>query len=173
MAQNVPHTARANIETILRMEEEFTQSRSWSDRIADGIAGFVGTVTFALVHLILFGGWAVINAGLVPSVPPFDPYPFVFLCLIVSLEGVLLSTFVLIKQNRMSTRADQRAHLNLQVDLLAEQEVTKLIQMVAKLSRHLSVDNQVNDPEVIELGTTTAIGDMAEELEARLAATDN
>ena len=69
------------------------------------------------------------------GLPRFDPYPFKLLCMIVSMEGVLLSTFVLIKQNRMGQRADRRNHLDLQVNLLTEQEVTKVIQMLEAISQ--------------------------------------
>lgn len=162
-----PRAAVRNIEEVVRLEAEAARNRSTSDRIADSIAGFAGTVLFVLLHLVWFCIWATVNAGLVPGIPAFDPYPFQLLCMLVSLEGVLLSTFVLIKQNRMSSRADERAHLDLQVGLLAEQEVTKLIQMVTRLSQHLAVP-EVVDEEAREFGQTTAVRALAEQLHQRL-----
>jgi uncharacterized membrane protein len=88
--------------------------------------------------------------------------------MIVSLEGVLLSTFVLIKQNRMSKRADQRNHLNLQIDLLAEKEVTKMLQMQTKLCEHLGLADIGEDPEAKELSENTVVDTLAEELKRRL-----
>jgi uncharacterized membrane protein len=88
--------------------------------------------------------------------------------MLVSLEGVLLSTFVLIKQNRMSARSDDRAHLDLQVSLLAEQEVTKVIQMLERISGQLGIEKAVVDAEAQELGRMTAVGDLARSLHQRL-----
>jgi uncharacterized membrane protein len=106
--------------------------------------------------------------GLVDFLPAFDPYPFQLLCMIVSLEAVLLSTFVLIKQNRMSALADERSHLDLQVSLLAEQEVTKVIQMLQRISTHLGVEATVMDAEARELGETTAVSGLAHRLRSKL-----
>ena len=161
-----------NIEEIVRLEEEASRRRSLADRIADLIAGFAGRVTFVLFHLAWFAAWAAINAGLVPGVPAFDPYPFQLLCMIVSMEGVLLSTFVLIKQNRMSARADERSHLDLQINLLAEREITKVIEMLERISHELGVERAVVDEEARELGCNTAVGHLARELRERLPSED-
>ena len=163
-----PEAAIRNIEEVVQLEAQASRRRSWADRVADAIAGFVGTVLFVLLHLAWFAGWAAVNTGLVPLVPAFDPYPFQLLCMIVSLEGVLLSTFVLIKQNRMGALADQRSHLDLQVSLLAEREITTVIQMLERLSAQLGVEDSVVDAEARELGQVTAVGALAEDLRARL-----
>jgi uncharacterized membrane protein len=96
---------------------------------------------------------------------PFDPYPFQLLCMLVSLEGVLLSTFVLIRQNRMSNRADRRSHLDLQINLLAEKEISKVIQMLERISERLELPA---DSEARELGEVTAVSDLAHELDQKL-----
>jgi uncharacterized membrane protein len=167
-----PSPALQNIDEIARLEEVSQQRRSSADKLSDAVAGFVGSVSFVAIHLAWFGTWVAINTGLLAWVPVFDPYPYVFLCMIVSLEGVLLSTFVLIKQNRMSLRADQRAHLDLQVNLLAEKEVTKLIQMIERVSRQLGIEDEVVDSEAHELGEITAVGRLAEEVEKKLPVSD-
>lgn len=163
-----PSAAARNIDEVVRMERDAARRRSWADRVADAIAGFAGTVTFVLLHLLWFAFWATVNAGLLPFIPAFDPYPFQLLCMIVSMEGVLLSTFVLIKQNRMGALADERSHLDLQVSLLAEQEVTKVIQLLERLSGQLGVAQAVMDPEAREMGQTTAVGGIAQQLHERL-----
>src|SRR4051812_19142283 len=165
MAQ--PRTVLNNIQAIIDVEEQQERGRSFSDRLADAIATFAGTVIFVLVHLAWFALWAVINLGVVKLAPAFDPYPFQLLCMLVSLEGVLLSTFVLIKQNRMSNRADRRAHLDLQVNLLTEKEVTKVIQMLERISSHLGLTDH-GDAETRELGQETAVDELARELDQRL-----
>ena len=98
----------------------------------------------------------------------FDPYPFALLCMLVSLEGVLLSTFVLIKQNRMSQRADQRAHLDLQVNLLSEKEVTKLLQLQRLICARLEIKEADQDEEAKELSSVTAVGNIARELDHKM-----
>ena len=167
MPDAAPRTVRDNIQTIVRLEHEQSEARSLGGRIGDAIGTFAGTVTFVVLHLVLFAGWAAFNAGLL-GLPRFDPYPFPLLCMIVSMEGVLLSTFVLIKQNRMSIRADRRNHLDLQVNLLTEQEVTKLIQMLEIISAKLGVEAEAVDAEAREMGHVTAVGELARELNATL-----
>ena len=163
-----PTTAQQNIDTIVRLEEEVARERRWSDRVADAIATFSGTITFALLHLVWFALWVVINTKLIPGIPAFDPYPFQLLAMLVSLEAVLLSTFVLIKQNRMGLRADRRSHLDLQINLLAEKEITKVIQMLERISARLGAAEEVVDAEARELGEVTAVDDLAHELHAKL-----
>jgi uncharacterized membrane protein len=160
-----PRTALRNIETVAQLEEEFLRSRSLADKISDVIAGFVGSILFVAIHLVWFAGWVLINLHLVPFLPAFDPYPYQLLCMLVSLEGVLLSTFVLIKQNRMSQRADHRSHLDLQVNLLSEKEVTKLIQMQRLICRRLGISETESDAEVLELSESTAVENLAKELD--------
>ena len=168
MTQSASRTVQDNIRAIIVMQEHQDQERSWSDRIGDAIGTFAGTVTFVLLHLLLFGAWAAANTGMVPGVPQWDPYPFSLLCMIVSMEGVLLSTFVLIKQNRMGVRSDRRNHLDLQVNLLTEKEVTKVIQMLERISAHMGIEQEVTDAETRELGRVTAVDDLARELERKL-----
>ena len=164
MSNQMPRSVTENIRTVIQVEEEQRNQRGLKDRIADAIGSFAGTVTFVLLHLAWFAVWAAINAGLIPGVPKFDPYPFQLLCMIVSLEGVLLSTFVLIKQNRMTLSSDRRNHLDLQINLLTEKEVTKLIQMMERMAAHMGVDAGVVDAEARELAEVTAVGDLAREV---------
>ena len=140
-----PPSAQDNINTVVKIEEEAQLQRTTADRVSDLIASFVGSIPFVLLHLLWFGTWVTINIGLVPGVRRYDPYPFALLCMLVSLEGVLLSTFVLIKQNRMSQRADQRAHLDLQVNLLAEKEITKLLQLQRLICARLDIVEATDD----------------------------
>ena len=160
-------SARQNIETVARMEREFLEQRTWAERLGDTIAGFVGTMSFILVHLLALLAWIVINTGKL-GIPPFDPYPFVLLTMIVSMEGVLLATFVLMKQNRMSRRADQRDHLNLQIDLLAEKEITKILQLQRAMCQRLGIRDAEVDLEIKELSEHTAVESLARELEQKI-----
>lgn len=159
-----PPPAKDNINTIVRLEQEALRDRTFSDRLSDVIANFVGSIPFVLVHVAWFGAWVALNAG----IWRFDPYPFALLCMLVSLEGVLLSTFVLIKQNRMSQRADHRNHLDLQINLLTEKEVTKILQLQRLICRRLDINEAEADQEVAELSNATAVDCLAHELEEKM-----
>jgi uncharacterized membrane protein len=163
-----PPSAQANINTIVKIEEEAQLQRTMADRISDMIANFVGSIPFVLLHLVWFGLWVTINVGVILGKWRFDPYPFALLCMLVSLEGVLLSTFVLIKQNRMSQRADQRAHLALQINLLSEKELTKMLQLQQLICARLEIVEASQDEEVAELSSVTAVGNIAHEISKKM-----
>jgi uncharacterized membrane protein len=114
--------------------------RSTEDRMADAITAFAGSVKFVYVHTIWFGLWILVNAGILLAVglgiAPFDPYPFGLLTMVVSLEAIFLSTFVLIAQNRLSELADARAQADYECNLLTEREVAKLLHLVQALVEH-------------------------------------
>lgn len=159
-----PPSAQANIRTVVELEDQALKSRTAADRISDAIANFVGSIPFVILHLVWFGLWVTVNTGLISKSLTFDRYPFALLCMLVSLEGVLLSTFVLIKQNRMSQRADQRSHLDLQINLLSEKEVTKILQLQKLICDRLGITEAASDQEVSELSAVTAVGNIAREV---------
>jgi uncharacterized membrane protein len=166
-ARATSESARKNIETVVRLEEEAGKNRSLGERISDIFTRFMGSMTFVVLHLILFAVWFSVNLGVTPF-PVFDPFPFGILTLIVSAEGVLLAIFVLITQNRMSRQANQRAHLNLQISLLAEQETTKLLQKVQRIVDRLGIEDPARDPEIGRLAEDTHLETLAEELRKNL-----
>jgi uncharacterized membrane protein len=165
--ENVGGAIRRNIDAIARMEADFHQQRSFSHRVVDRIADFCGTMTFVLLHVAIYGGWVLINLGLLPIAPRFDPYPFMLLSVLVGLEAIFLSTFVLMKQNRMGQRADDRAHLDLQVNLLAEREMTLLLEMLQGVSEKLGV--RMRHEELKELLEETSVEAVATELQKAMS----
>ena len=167
-SQNTFQTAQANIETVARLEQEFLEQRTLADRMGDLIVSVVGTPGFIAAHIVAFTVWIFINLGKISSIPAFDPYPFVLLTMIVSMEGVLLAVFILMKQNRMSRRADQRDHLHLQINLLAEKEITKMLQMQLQVCQRLGLPAAVEDREAKELAANTAVEGLARELEEKI-----
>jgi uncharacterized membrane protein len=165
-----PDPVAENIETILRLEDTAMRRRTPADRVADAIAGFAGTVGFVVLHLVWFALWVTINTRVLPLGAPFDPYPFALLAMIVSLEGVLLSTFVLIKQNRIGFLSDRRAHVDLQISLLTEREVTRLLQMMERVAERVGVEHRgVAGPE---LSRETPIEGLVQALDSKLNQTD-
>lgn len=166
-ARATSESARKNIETVVRIEEEAGRQRSLGERVSDVFTRSMGSMTFAVFHLMLFAVWFSVNLGVTPF-PVFDPFPFGILTLIVSAEGVLLAIFVLITQNRMSRQANQRAHLNLQISLLAEQETTKLLQKVQSIQDRLGIEPTPLDREAQKLSEETHIETLVSELQRSL-----
>ncbi|MBU6372683.1 MAG: DUF1003 domain-containing protein [Alphaproteobacteria bacterium] len=164
---DLPAAAHDNLEKIAEIERSFRRDRTHSDRLSDAIADIAGTLWFVLAHVAAFVVWAIVNAGVVTGLAPFDPYPFVFLTMIVSMEGVLLATFVLIKQNRMSSRADERAHLDLQVGLLTEREMSKALELLAHIAERLDIPDAV-DAETREMAATTSLDQLARDVRTRV-----
>jgi uncharacterized membrane protein len=117
--------------------------RTSTERASDAIVKFIGSMPFLLLHALLVAAWTITNLNGIPGIKPFDPFPFGILALVVSSESVFLTIFVLISQNRMARQAERRSHLDLQVSMLAEQEITTMLQMQQKLSQHLSVDVKI------------------------------
>jgi uncharacterized membrane protein len=160
--------AEGNIRAIVDLERNAVAATRWPDRISDAISAFVGSLWFVLSHVILFSGWAAWNA-LAPSHLRFDPYPYGLLTFIVSLEGVLISTFVLIKQNRMAAQSDHRDHLDLQVDLLAEQEMTLMLRLLRRIARRLGIESDnAEDARTEQLAEETNVYELMQTLEREL-----
>jgi uncharacterized membrane protein len=142
------HIVERNIRALTERHRAEDQARNWQDRLADSVTGFTGSMTFVFLHLGLFGLWIVWNLGWL-GLKPFDA-SFVVLAMFASVEAIFLSTFVLISQNRSAAQADKRANLDLQVSLLSEHEITRLIMLVTEIARKMDIDI-ANDPEIPEL----------------------
>lgn len=136
-----------NIRALLERRQHEERHKSLHERLADAITRFTGSMLFVYVHLVIFGLWIILNLGITP-VRPFDP-TFVILAMAASVEAIFLSTFVLISQNRMQAHADRRADLDLQISLLAEHEITKLLTLISGIAERLGVD--ASQPELSEL----------------------
>jgi uncharacterized membrane protein len=153
-----------NIRALQRRREREEAEAGAEERVAEAITRFTGSMRFVYLHLALFGSWIAANLGWVPGVPAWDP-SFVVLAMIASVEAIFLSTFVLISQNRMSAAADKRADLDLQVSLLAEHEVTRLVTLVSGIADRLGVRTEA-DPELGEIERDVAPEAVLDELEA-------
>lgn len=147
-ADGMNATLRDNIHRLHERAHAERAAASFPDRVAAAITGFTGSMTFVLLHLILYSAWIIINLGWVPAIKPFDP-TFVVLAMEASVEAIFLSTFVLITQNRMAAEADRRAALDLHINLLTEHELTKLSDLVARVAEHLGM--RVDDPSFQEI----------------------
>src|SRR5215211_1200731 len=154
---------RRNIEALAERRRQEAAAAPMEARVAEAITRFTGSMRFVYLHLALYGAWIAANLGAVPGVPAFDP-SFVVLAMVASVEAIFLSTFVLISQNRMAAAADKRADLDLQINLLAEHEVTKIITIVSAIADHLNISTNV-DAEVEELKQDVAPEAVLDEIE--------
>ena len=157
-----------NVQRIADLEAELLTRRSWGDRLGDRLVALAGSPACMLAHGVFFVGWILANTGMIPGVESFDPYPFAFLTLVVSLEAIFLSLAVLNNQGRMAFQADRRAHLDLQINLLAEAESTATLRLLQAVARSLGVRDDAGDASESTLSATTDILDLAKELETRL-----
>jgi uncharacterized membrane protein len=156
-----------NIAALSRRRREEERRATLQERTAEAVTRFTGSMTFVYLHLAFFGGWIAANLGLVPGVKPWDE-SFVVLAMMASVEAIFLSTFVLISQNRMQAAADKRADLDLQISLLAEHEVTKLVTLVKAMADQMGVETSIDD-ELPEITRNVAPEAVLDEIEAAAA----
>ncbi len=152
-----------NIRTILRLRARSALDRTLQERLADGITNFSGRMSFVYFHAAWFGAWLLLNTGRV-GIAPFDPFPYGFLTMIVSLEAIFLSTFVLISQSRLSEESDRRADLDLHVGLLTETELTRVLRMLHAIHDKLGIESEDSD-ELADLELPTDPEDVLAEIE--------
>jgi len=123
--------------------------RPLSAKLADILTKSFGTPVFLAMNTAIFIGWMIINSGMHPAVAPFDPYPYLFLVTFVSMEAIILTIVVLISQNRQSQIDTIRDELLLQVELITEREISKLLAMNKKLLEKSG--HKIDDPELEEM----------------------
>ena len=140
-----------NIRTSVGLRLKQAEERGLQDRLADTVTAFAGSMPFVYVHLGWFAAWVLLNSGRL-GVTAFDPFPYGLLTMVVSLEAIFLSALVMITQNRQSEEAERRADLDLQVGLLAEHELTRVLKMLDAIQKKLGVepgiDNELEDLEM-------------------------
>lgn len=164
--------AADNIRTIVELEKQAAREATLTERLGQWITETLGTIGFVAGHSVAMALWIGWNlAG--PDASRFDPYPFGLLTFIVSLEGVLIATFVLIAQNRMSRQSDQRDHLNLQISMLAEQELTLMLKIMRQISTRLEIaPENAADARAEKLAEETNVYEIVDHLRRELPEVD-
>jgi uncharacterized membrane protein len=152
-----------NIRTIINLRLKAARERSLQDRIAHTITSFSGRMSFVYLHIIWFGLWILLNTGNV-GMRPFDPFPYGLLTLVVSLESIFLSTFVLVSQNRLGEEIERRADLDLHIGLLTEHELTRVLQMLDAIQHKMGIEND-EASELADLEMETKPEDVLAEIE--------
>jgi uncharacterized membrane protein len=151
---------------MVELERKSQDDRTPIDRLTDAVARVAGSTLFIVVHAVWFAAWIALNT----TKFAFDPYPYSLLNLVVALEAVFLTSVVLMTQNHMTRLAERRGHLDLQVNLLAEQELTAMLHMLHGLCTHAGVHVAIRDERVQQLLTETDIRKIAVALDRGLDA---
>jgi uncharacterized membrane protein len=160
--QGQPEHVAETVAEVVELEGRSRIGMTFSDQIADYITRFAGSMVYVWLHVVWFSVWIIIN---LPALGiEFDPYPFGLLTMIVSLEAIFLSTFVLISQNRQALHADKRAKLDLQVNVISEREITKLMELVSDIHEHLNGAHE--DAAVKQMREQTSVSDLADAVDA-------
>ena len=154
-----------HIDLIAKHEQDFLIRRTPSERLGDTIAGSLG---FVCIHQAVFAGWMIFNAALSTNPHHFDPPPFPLLATFVALEAILLASIILMRQSRMSRRAEERDHLMLQILLLTKKEITAVLGMDRKIAGQVGLQRIANDKELEQLSQHTSIDDVAQTLKNKL-----
>ena len=166
--ESVSRTMEENVRTIKDLEESALHRRSRAERVSEWITSMAGRGPVMVAHLVWFVGWVTVNVDAVPAVRPFDPFPFPMLTTLVSLEAIFLALFVLASQNRLTTLGDRRAHLDLQINLLAEREMTAVLRQLQVIAAHLGVPHAAGSPRIDELAQETNVRELASKLDEEI-----
>ncbi len=148
---------------LATLKLKIENKKTWSDRVADFLTTFFGTATFLVVNTIFFLFWILCNSGVLPGVPVFDPFPYGFLTTFVSLEAIFLSIIVLISQNRTAKIDDLREELDLHINIRAESEITRILNMLDEVHNHLGLGG-ADDDELVAMKQKIDVEKLKEEL---------
>lgn len=160
---DVGDLTQRNVRAIERLTSIERDRRGRLDRMVDRVSAFAGTTSFLAFNVLVFAGWIAYNTW--PGIEPFDPFPFIFLTLVVSLEAIILSTFILISQTRQARIQERRNQLDLQIDLLTEQESTKMLTLLEAIAEKVGADHG-RDPQLAALEQRTGLETLAQQIEA-------
>jgi len=159
------HVIQRNIRKIIQVRLKSAREQSTQDRIATGMTSFSGSMLFFYIHVGWFCLWFLLNTGHL-GITPFDPYPYGFLTVVVSLEAIFLATFVLISQNLLAKEAERLTDLGLQTGLLTEHELTRVLQMLRAIQNKIGITNdEDSDRADADLEKETKLEDVLAEIE--------
>lgn len=137
-------------------EAKSLRSRSILTQISDDLTEVCGSTPFLIFHIIFFSVWIVLNVEIIPGTIPFDPFPFGLLTMVVSLEAIFLAIFILVSQNRSAYVNTLREEVHLRVNLIAEEEITKVLEVLSDVRKHIGMKKP--DPELEEMLQRTDTG---------------
>ncbi|KKQ84265.1 MAG: hypothetical protein UT08_C0020G0014, partial [Candidatus Woesebacteria bacterium GW2011_GWB1_38_8] len=151
---------------IQSLEAKALKKRPFSVKIADNLTSLFGSISFLLLNALFFGFWLLANSGKVPGITPFDQFPYPMLTTVVSLEAIILTLIVLMSQNRQSLISSLREEIDIQVNLIAEREITKILQLLKEYLKVRGV--KIEDPEMEDMLKEIDESYLERKLEAQL-----
>jgi uncharacterized membrane protein len=158
-----------HIALIAKHEQDFLSRRTWEEKVGDGVSGLVGTLAFVVFHGLVLLTWIGVNSGWVPHLKPFDPKPFPILDLGLAFESILLASFILMRQSRIARRTEERNHLQLQLLLLTEKELTATLGVCREVAQKLGLTEVAADREIDQLSAEISVDQIAEDIRDKLA----
>jgi uncharacterized membrane protein len=156
-----------NEKTVKSIKAKANEKRSFIDIVVDRTTALLGSHAFLLANVLFLITWIVINTGLIPGVKPFDRFPFSLLTTAVSLESIIVAILVLTSQNRSSMVADLREEVQLQVNVLTEEEITKIMWMLVLLLQKNDIPIP-EDKRLIEMLRDTDIGEIEKSMQKQI-----
>ena len=157
-----------HIELIAKHERDFMSRRTWDEKVGDSVSSLVGSLTFVALHVLALVAWLAINLGGFPTIKPFDPAPFPILDLLLAFESILLASFILMRQSRIARRTEERNHLELQLMLLTEKELTATLGVCREIAKRLGLSGVIDDREINQLSEEISVDQMAESIREKL-----
>jgi uncharacterized membrane protein len=154
---------RRNVERVLALEAGEHAKATTADRVADAITSFSGSIRFVWITVVLVGSWVVFNLAL-PEPARIDPFPFPLLTLVLSVEAIFLAIFILMSQNRAAGVSEKRSQLDLQLNLLSEQENTKMLLMLEQIGNAVGAEIS-GGPDVEALAQATQPEALSEQID--------
>jgi uncharacterized membrane protein len=157
-----------HIALIARHEQEFLAQRTGSEVLGDRTASFIGSLTFIAANLVGSAVWIGWNTLSLRALPRFDPFPFPLLNVLLALEAILVASFILMRQSRISRRAEERDHLMLQMLLLTEREITALVGVERLKAQELGIAEIGESQELRVMSQQTPVDEVAQVIKASL-----
>ncbi len=167
-SEKVQAHLQEHIDLIARHEQEFLAQRTQSEKLGDRMASFIGSLTYVSLHVVIFVLW--VGWNWLPSlrIYRFDPAPFPFLAVLLAFEAILVASFILMRQSRISRRSEERDQLMLQMLLLSERELTALLGMERQMAHRMGLHGIAADQEITQLSQQTSIDELAQGLKETL-----
>ena len=166
---SVEELTERNVTTIAEMERSSQVKRTFGERVADGFAAAVGSWTFIIIQSVLLTIWVILN--IIGWWRHWDPYPFILLNLALSFQAAYASPIIMMSQNRQARLAERRNHLDLQINLLAEQENTEMLRMLHAICKRLDIP--IDDAAVAAMAQRTKPDRVVKQIEETVEADHN
>jgi uncharacterized membrane protein len=161
MSPLVQEHVQEHIDLIAKHEQEFLSQRTRSEKLGDRMASFIGSLTYVSLHVFIFTGWVAWNVLPINGLQRFDPFPFPLMDTLFAFEAILVASFILMRQSRMSRRSEERDQLMLQILLLTEREITANLGIQRQFAERMGMRHIADDQEISRLSEQTPIDEVA------------